>query len=92
MKIVEQFKSFFRNFVRVTSPISKNQSVVLVKTKTEQNMLDGFKLWYQGDSELLNQFYQSMDNQELNFWGVVPSVGLEIPKKHSGLPKAIVDL
>ena len=68
------------------------QSITVYKNKTEHIMLNAYKLWYQGDADLLNQFYSSIPNQELNFWGVVPSVGMEIPKKHSGIPKIIVNL
>ena len=94
MKIIDNIKKGVRNMVINFLNINQNieQSITVYKNKTEHIMLNAYKLWYQGDADLLNQFYSSIPNQELNFWGVVPSVGMEIPKKHSGIPKIIVNL
>lgn len=78
------------NFLNINQ--TAEQSISLYKNKTEHIMLNANKLWYQGDADLLNQFYSSIPNQELNFWGVVPSLGMEIPKKHTGIPKVIVNI
>lgn len=94
MKIIDNIKkgvrNMFINFLNINQNIE--QSISLYKNKTEHIMLNANKLWYQGDADLLNQFYSSIPNQELNFWGVVPTVGMEIPKKHSGIPKVIVNI
>lgn len=94
MKIIDNIKKGVRNMVINFLNINQTaeQSISLYKNKTEHIMLNAYKLWYQGDADLLNQFYSSIPNQELNFWGVVPSVGMEIPKKHSGIPKIIVNM
>lgn len=94
MKIIDNIKKGVRNMVINFLNINQNieQSINVYKNKTEHIMLNSYKLWYQGDADLLNQFYSSIPNQELNFWGVVPSVGMEIPKKHSGIPKVIVNI
>ena len=94
MKIIDNIKKGVRNMVINFLNINQTaeQSISLYKNKTEHIMLNANKLWYQGDADLLNQFYSSIPNQELNFWGVVPSVGMEIPKKHSGIPKVIVNI
>ena len=94
MKIIDNIKKGVRNMVINFLNINQNieQSITVYKNKTEHIMLNAYKLWYQGDADLLNQFYSSIPNQELNFWGVVPSVGMEIPKKHTGIPKVIVNI
>lgn len=94
MKIIDNIKKGVRNMVIDFLNINQNteQSINLYKNKTEHIMLNANKLWYQGDADLLNQFYSSIPNQELNFWGVVPTAGMEIPKKHSGIPKVIVNI
>lgn len=93
MKLIDNFKKGVRNMFRNFLQIETNNTNIfnLYKNKTEQIQLYGNKLWYQGDADLLNQFYSGIPNQEVNFWGVVPTFGMEIPKKHSGVPKAIVD-
>lgn len=48
-------------------------------------------IWYRGDSYELNQLYKQMSNYNYSFWGSVPTVGLEIRKIHTGLPKIIVN-
>ncbi len=48
-------------------------------------------IWYRGDSYELNQLYKQMANYNYSFWGSVPTVGLEIRKIHTGLPKIIVN-
>jgi hypothetical protein len=89
MNLLNGVRKMVRNFLRISDNSTNIMS--LIKNKSEDTQLESYKLWYNGDADLLNQFYQSMVNQELNFWGVVPSVGLEIPKKHSGVPKVLVD-
>ena len=94
MKVIENFKKgvrkMFRNFLQIEQ---ENDYIFnLYKNKTEKIMLYANKLWYQGDADTLNQFYSNIPNQELNFWGVVPTVGMEIPKKHTGIPKIMVNL
>ncbi len=94
MKIIDNIKKGVRNMVINFLNINQTaeQNISLYKNKTEHIMLNANKLWYQGDADLLNQFYSSIPNQELNFWGVVPSLGMEIPKKHTGIPKVIVNI
>lgn len=48
-------------------------------------------IWYRGDSYELDQLYKQMANYNYSFWGSVPTVGLEIRKIHTGLPKIIVN-
>lgn len=48
-------------------------------------------IWYRGDSYELNQLYKQVANYNYSFWGSVPTVGLEIRKIHTGLPKIIVN-
>lgn len=90
MGFIDNIRKSIRNLLKIQS--NQTNSINLIKNKTEDIQLNAYKLWYKGDADLLNQFYHNVKNQELNFWGVVPTAGLEIPKKHSGIPKLIVDL
>ena len=49
------------------------------------------KIWYRGDSYELEQLYKQLQNNNFSFWGSVPTVGMEIRKIHTGLPKIIVN-
>lgn len=50
------------------------------------------RIWYRGDANELNQFYQQMmDKSTCMFWASVPTKGMEVRKIHTGLPKEIVE-
>lgn len=49
------------------------------------------KIWYRGDSYELEQLYKQLQNNNFSFWGSVPTLGMEIRKIHTGLPKIIVN-
>lgn len=49
------------------------------------------RIWYRGDSEELAQLYKQLGASRQTFWGAVSSPGMEINKRHTGLPALIVD-
>ena len=53
------------------------------------------RLWYRGDANELQQFYEDIRSERavdrLKFWGAVCTKGLEIQKRHTGIPGLIVD-
>lgn len=49
------------------------------------------KIWYRGESNELEELYKQLDGKQTTFWGSVPTVGMEIKKSHSGLPKLIIN-
>ncbi len=49
------------------------------------------KIWYRGKSNELEELYKQLDGSRTSFWASVPSVGMEINKKHSGLPKLVLN-
>ena len=51
------------------------------------------RIWYRGDSTELNQLYKQIDLYEdmHMFWAAVPTEGMEIAKRHTGIPAVIVD-
>lgn len=49
------------------------------------------KIWYRGESNELEELYKQLDGKKTTFWGSVPTIGMEIKKSHSGLPKLIIN-
>ena len=51
------------------------------------------RIWYRGDATELSQLYKQIDLYEDRhlFWASIPTAGLEIAKRHTGLPAIIVD-
>lgn len=89
MKIAEKVRNFMRSFLKIqeaqASSFSINESM-----NYETNVFKN-KIWYRGDSYELEQLYKQVDNSNYSFWGSVPTVGMEIRKIHTGLPKIIVN-
>lgn len=51
------------------------------------------KVWYRGDATEIEELYRQIDlyqNRHL-FWASIPTAGLEIAKRHTGMPAIIVD-
>ena len=52
-------------------------------------------IWYRGDANELQQFYAALKSkrriEDIKFWGAAPSTGMEIQKRHTGIPGTIVD-
>lgn len=50
------------------------------------------KIWYRGESNELEELYKQLAGKQTTFWGSVPTIGMEIKKSHSGLPKLILNV
>ena len=89
MKIAEKVRKFMRSFLRIQEAQTTNfniQESMNYETTVFKN-----KIWYRGDSYELEQLYKQLQNNNFSFWGSVPTVGMEIRKIHTGLPKIIVN-
>lgn len=51
------------------------------------------KIWYRGDSTELDFLYKQIDMylERQMFWASIPTAGMEIAKRHTGMPAIIVD-
>lgn len=49
------------------------------------------RIWYDGDSYEISQFFGKISNKTNSFWGATMSKGLEIRKMHIGIPRLLVD-
>jgi hypothetical protein len=49
------------------------------------------RIWYEGDSFEIGQFFGLIWNSAHSFWGATMTKGMEIRKIHIGLPKLLVD-
>ena len=78
-----------RSFLRIQEAQTTNFNIQ-ESMNYETNVFKN-KIWYRGDSYELEQLYKQLQNNNFSFWGSVPTVGMEIRKIHTGLPKIIVN-
>lgn len=90
MKISEKVRTMLRDFLKIEEPY-KNSITVRQEMDYQTNAFKNC-LWYRGKATELDQFYKQVPNYNCSFWGSVPSVGREIRKLHTGLPRIGVNL
>lgn len=93
MKIVEKVKDKVRkamkNFLQLQE--AQDRTIYIQENLTLEANIVKNRIWYRGDSYELDQLYKQINNNNHSFWGTVPTVGMEIRKIHTGLPKLIVN-
>ena len=93
MKILDKMKDKVRkamkNFLQLEE--AQNSSIYIQESLTQEANIVKNRIWYRGDSYELDQLYKQINNNNHSFWGTVPTVGMEIRKIHTGLPKLIVN-
>ncbi len=88
-KMKDGIRSGIRSFLQINPP---QYSVFQI---TEQMDYYGNaavnRIWERGDSSELSQLYKMLpgENSSIRFWAAVPTVGNDINKLHTGLPKII---
>ena len=89
----EKIKQGVRNMLRSFLQIQEAQPTNFTIHELMDYEGNAFKnnIWYRGDSYELDQLYKQIPNINCSFWGSVPTPGMEIIKKHTGLPKTIVN-
>ena len=89
----EKIKQGVKNVLRSFLQIQEAQSTSFTIQELMNYETNAFKntVWYRGDSYELDQLYKQIPNTNCSFWGSVPTPGMEIIKKHTGLPKIIVN-
>lgn len=88
-KLRDGVRKAVKNFLRIQE--APNNSILIQEGISYENNAFKNMIWYRGDSYELSQLYKQMDNSNCSFWGSVPTVGMEIRKIHTGLPKIIVN-
>jgi len=89
MKIVEKVRNAMRNFLKLEE--AQNNTFYIQESLNYEANAAKNRIWFRGDSYEINQLYKQIQNSNYNFWGSVPTKGMEIRKIHTGLPKLIVN-
>ena len=89
-KVKESIASKMRSFLKIYTANGKSFNIDELLDFDSNVAVN--KIWYRGESYELSQLYNQLDDNQYGFWGSVPTVGIEIRKIHTGLPKIMVNL
>ena len=91
MGFTDYMRKKMRSFLQIQEPYAF--SINMTGTLDWSGNAIKNKIWYRGDSTELAELYRQIDiYQDRNlFWASVPSAGMEIAKRHTGMPSIIVD-
>ncbi|UMZ01808.1 capsid protein [Roseburia rectibacter] len=95
MKVVDKMADSIRRGIRSFLQIEPAQQNVIMITEQLDFNANAAKnrIWYRGNADELSQLYKNLpgEGNRTRFWAVVPTVGMEIEKNHTGIPGIIVD-
>lgn len=95
MKVVDKMADSIRRGMRSFLQIEPAQSNVIQITESLDFNANAAKnrIWYRGNADELSQMYKALpgEGNRTRFWAVVPTVGMEIEKNHTGIPGIMVD-
>lgn len=78
-----------RSFLQIQDA---NPKAIIIKQADDlQSYFVKNNIWFRGKSNELEQLYKQIEDNKTSFWASVPSVGMGINKKHSGLPKLMLN-
>lgn len=86
---MDMIKDKARSWLEIKDGNAK--AIVIHQADDLQTYFSKNKMWYRGKSNELEELYKQLDGSRTSFWASVPSVGMEINKKHSGLPKLMLN-
>ena len=91
MGLMDRVRDGMRSFLQLEPPQAR-YITIQESLDFEANAIKN-RVWYRGDSSELVQLYRNLDDYEnrFMFWAATPTPGLEIQKRHTGLPAIIVD-
>lgn len=89
-KVKESIASKMRSFLKIYTANGKSFNINELLDFDSNVAVN--KIWYRGESYELSQLYKQLDDNQYEFWGSVPTAGIEIRKIHTGLPKIMVNL
>lgn len=93
MKIIDRMAEKVRNSMRSFLKIEPaTQHAVYINEKYDyETSAARNRIWYRGDSSELEQFFKAVGGNRTLFWAAVPTTGLELQKRHTGIPGIIID-
>lgn len=95
MKVVDKMADSIRRGIRSFLQIEPAQQNVFMITEHLDFNANAAKnrIWYRGNADELSQLYKNLpgEGNTTRFWAVVPTIGMEIEKNHTGIPGIIVD-
>ena len=87
--MAEKLRTGLRSFLKI-EPATQNAVYIREKYDFETSAARN-RIWYRGDSVEIEQFFKSVSGNRTLFWAAVPTAGLELQKRHTGLPNIIID-
>ena len=90
-KMAEGLRKGMRSFLQI-EPAQRNVIQITEHLDFNANAAKN-RIWYRGNADELSQMYKNLpgESNRTRFWAVVPTVGMEIEKNHTGIPEIIVD-
>lgn len=88
-KVKESIASKMRSFLKIYT--ANGQSFSINELLDFDSNVAVNKIWYRGESYELEQLYKQLEDNQFGFWGSIPTLGIEMRKIHTGLPKTIVN-
>lgn len=90
-KMAEGLRRGMRSFLQI-EPAQRNVIQITEHLDFNANAAKN-RIWYRGNADELSQMYKNLpgEGNRTRFWSVVPTVGMEIEKNHTGIPGIIVD-
>lgn len=89
MRLMDVVKNKMQSWLEIRD--NSPRSIIVNRNEDLQIYFAKNRMWYIGEASELEEFYKQIEGKETTFWASIPSVGLEIKKTHSGLPKKIID-
>lgn len=88
-RMAEKVRNSMRSFLKI-EPATQHGIYIHEKYDYESNAARN-RMWYRGDASELEQFFKAVGGNRTLFWAAVPTTGLELQKRHTGLPGIIID-
>lgn len=90
-RMAEKIRRGMRSFLQI-EPAQRNTVQITEHLDFNTNAAKN-RIWYRGNADELSQMYKNLpgEGNRTRFWAVVPTVGREIEKNHTGIPGIIVD-
>ena len=90
MSIMDRLRNGIRSWLRI-QPAMVSMINIQEVLDFEGNAIKN-RIWYRGDSEEISQLYAQLPGDRTRFWAASSTAGMEIQKKHIGLPAIMVDI
>lgn len=91
MGLMDKVREGMRSFLQLEPPQAR-YITIQESLDYETNAIKN-RIWYRGESSELAQLYRGLSDSDTNlmFWAAKSTPGIQIQKRHTGLPAIIVD-